>query len=94
MPSPLKKQEEFDYLYQEADLEPKYQDFQEYNSQSSKLEELLFFARVAIFSMITVLIAFVLLAMNLAPIWAFFISSLISYGATSSLTKSIHSFLS
>ncbi|EGJ26786.1 DUF3270 domain-containing protein [Streptococcus porcinus] len=94
MPSPLKKQDEFDYLNQEIDSEPKFQDFQNLSSQKTKLDELLFFARIAFFSMVTVFFAFVLLAMHLAPLWAFLFSSLLSYGTTLAISKIIHSFLS
>lgn len=93
MPTPLKKHDAFEHddSYQES--QGKFQDFQEFNCQSAKLKELVFFARIACFSLITVLFAFVLLVMNLAPILAFLFASIISLGITSLLAKGIKSLL-
>lgn len=93
MPTPLKKHDAFEHddSYQES--QGKFQDFQEFNGQSAKLKELVFFARIAGFSLITVLFAFVLLVMNLAPVLAFLFASIISLGITSLLAKGIKSLL-
>ncbi|HHJ7053021.1 TPA: DUF3270 domain-containing protein [Streptococcus pyogenes] len=93
MPAPLKKHNsvEQDDSYQES--QSKFRDFQEFNGQSAKLKELVFFARIASFSLITVLFAFVLLVMNLAPMFAFLFASIISLGITSSFAKVIKSLL-
>lgn len=47
MPTPLKKHDAFEHddSYQES--QGKFQDFQEFNGQSAKLKELVFFARIA-----------------------------------------------
>ncbi|WP_283265638.1 DUF3270 domain-containing protein [Streptococcus dysgalactiae] len=93
MPTPLKKHDAFEHddSYQES--QGKFQDFQEFNGQSAKLKELVFFAWIACFSLITVLFAFVLLVMNLAPVLAFLFASIISLGITSLLAKGIKSLL-
>ncbi|MGT2933338.1 DUF3270 domain-containing protein [Streptococcus catagoni] len=92
MSNQLKKHQEFEES--QIDQEPKFHDFQEIHNQSAKLEELFFFARIAIFSLITVLFAFVLLSLNLSPLWAFLFSSLLSFGVTFFLSKTIKTFLS
>lgn len=93
MPTPLKqrqlKQRQLKQQEQEQVSQQKFQEFQDLNGHSSKLKELIFFARIAVFSLITVLFAFVLLVMNLAPVWAFLIASAISLVITSFLSKAI-----
>lgn len=85
MPTPLEQRQQ----KQEQVSQQKFQEFQDLNGHSSKLKELIFFARIAVFSLITVLFAFVLLVMNLAPVWAFLIASAISLAITSFLSKAI-----
>ncbi|MGT2887616.1 DUF3270 domain-containing protein [Streptococcus didelphis] len=94
MPAPLKKHQDFDHVELENQQEPKFQDFQEVNHHSGKFQELVFFARLAVFSLMTVLFAFVLLTMNLAPIWAFLLSSIISYALTSLIARALKNVLS
>lgn len=94
MPAQLNKNYEFEENNSYLEQEPKYQDFQEINFESTKLQELFFFARVAIFSLVSVFFAFVLLAINFAAVWAFLFSSLMSFGITILISKSVHSFLS
>lgn len=94
MPASLKKQEEYDYSQLHQSEVPKYQDFQEPNNYSAKLEELFFFGRIAIFSLVTVFFAFALLAMQLAPFWAFLLSSVLSYGLTSLVAKTLKTLIS
>ncbi|KHD46055.1 DUF3270 domain-containing protein [Streptococcus hongkongensis] len=89
MPSPLRQEEQFEQTHSYQDETPKFQEFQELNYQSAKLEDLFFFASVAIFSLVTVFVAFVLLSINFSPLWAFLFSSLVSYGITSVFKKSI-----
>lgn len=94
MPASLKKHQDYDYEQYEQTQAPKYQNFQELNVHSAKLEELFFFGRMTTFSLITVLLAFALLAMKLAPFWAFLFSSAISYGLTSLIAKTLKSMIS
>ncbi|MGT2925958.1 DUF3270 domain-containing protein [Streptococcus cuniculipharyngis] len=70
---------------------PKYREFQELNSNSAKFRELVFFARVAIFSIMTVLICFVLLSLGIQSLWAFLLSLLISFALNSTLSYFIFS---
>ncbi|MGT2808148.1 DUF3270 family protein [Streptococcus iniae] len=93
MPASLKKHQDYDYEQYDQSEAPKYQDFQELNNHSAKLEELFFFGRITIFSLITVLLAFALLAMQLAPFWAFLFSSALSYGLTSLIAKTLKSMI-
>ncbi|RFE01792.1 DUF3270 domain-containing protein [Streptococcus parauberis] len=93
MPSPLRKEEHFEQLQDYQNETPKFQEFQELNAPSTKLEELFFFAAIAIFSLVTVLFAFVLLALNFSPIWAFLFSGLISFSITNVLKKSVKNLI-
>ncbi len=81
MPSPLRQphQVENHDLEQKA---PRYHDFNEISNQSAKLQELIFFASIGFFSLVTVFFAFVLLALNLVPFLAFIFSGLMSFGVT------------
>ncbi|WEM65695.1 DUF3270 family protein [Streptococcus parauberis] len=90
MPSPLRKEEHFEQLQDYQNETPK---FQELNAPSAKLEELFFFAAIAIFSLVTVLFAFVLLALNFSPIWAFLFSGIISFSITNVLKKSVKNLI-
>ncbi|MGT2959667.1 DUF3270 domain-containing protein [Streptococcus caballi] len=91
MVAPLKQQRELkDELFQD-NSEPKFQEFQEFNTNSAKFRELLFFARIAFFGVTTVVIAFMLLALNLAPLWAFLFALLASLAITSAVSTLIWS---
>lgn len=93
MPSPLRKEELFEQSQSYQNDIPKFQEFQELDAPSSKLEELFFFASIAVFSLVTVLFAFVLLAINFSPIWAFLLSGLISFSITNALKKSVKNLI-
>lgn len=92
MPANLKRQsyEELDEDLQ-VSYSPKYQEFQELNSNSAKFRELVFFARVAIFSIMSVLSCFILLSLGIEVIWAFLLAVLISTALTSTLSYFIFS---
>lgn len=94
MPRPLKKHEELNHHEPHQDTYRQFQDFKDISNHSAKLKELIFFGRIAIFSLVTVLFAFVLLVMNLTPLWAFLFASTLSLAVTSMMTKIIKSFLS
>ncbi|MEX2784316.1 DUF3270 domain-containing protein [Streptococcus sp. H49] len=91
MAAPLKKTEQFEQEKLQETPSPKFQEFQEINSNNAKLRELMFFTRVAVFAVTTVLAAFTLLALNLSPIWSFVFALLISAATTSTLSVFIMS---
>lgn len=92
MPANLKRQriEELEDDLQ-VSYSPKYREFQELNSNSAKFRELVFFARVAIFSIMSVLSCFILLSLNIGVVWAFLLAVLISTALTSTLSYFIFS---
>ena len=49
-----------------------YQDYQGLNSNSIKLQDMIFFGRVSSFCVSTVLVAFLFLVAQVATFWAFF----------------------
>ncbi|MBM7636372.1 DUF3270 family protein [Streptococcus saliviloxodontae] len=65
--------------------EERYREYQEINRNNAKFRELLFFARIAIFSIFTVLISFILLVLSVRPLLAFPIALLLSLALTSTL---------
>ena len=71
MPTPLKQHKDLEEQEQhlQVDDTPKFYEFQEINHRSAKLKELMFFARIALFAISTVVVSFFLLVLNLAPIW-------------------------
>ena len=72
--------EELDY---QEDLTPKYQEFQDFDDSRTKLDELIFFAKLAFFCVVTILTCFILLVAKFSPVFAFPLSLLISWGITS-----------
>lgn len=92
MPANLKRQriEELEEELQ-VSYSPKYREFQELNSNSAKFRELVFFARVAIFSILSVLSCFILLSLKIGVAWAFLLAILISTALTSTLSYFIFS---
>ena len=51
---------------------PNYQDYQGLNSNSIKLQDMIFFGRISSFCVSTVLVAFLFLVAQVATFWAFF----------------------
>ncbi|PZO93481.1 MAG: DUF3270 domain-containing protein [Streptococcus pyogenes] len=94
MSAPLKQYHDYEEDVHVEDS-PKFHEFPVKQSQPSgaKLQEVFFFAKVATFSLVAVLFAFVLLALNLAPLWSFLIAGLISLGITSFLSHTVAAFL-
>ena len=90
MPAPLKQHHDDEQENLQPDASPKYKEFQEFNSNSA---ELVFFARIALFSVTTVLIAFLLLVLNLSAMWAFVLALLSSLAINSAVTAFIWSLL-
>lgn len=88
MPTPLKQHKKLEERHYQEDNAPK---FQEFDHRNAKLKELMFFARIALFGISTVVISFFLLVLNLAPIWAFLFASLISLAITSAVSSIIWS---
>ncbi len=94
MPTPLKQHKKLEERHYQEDNAPKFQEFQEFQEidhRNAKLKELMFFARIALFGISTVVISFFLLVLNLAPIWAFLFASLISLAITSAVSSIIWS---
>ena len=85
MSKPLRQQHDFEEEKLQEDMSPKFQEFQEFNPNHAKLDELKFFARIALFGVLTVVTAFFLLVLNLAPLWAFIISGFLSLAISSAL---------
>lgn len=91
MTAPLKQHHTVEHKSQKEDARPKFKEFQEFNSNNAKLRELLFFARIALFGISTVLISFFLLVLNLTPLWAFTLAMLASLAITSTISSIIWS---
>lgn len=79
--------------HQETELENKYQSYQDFDHNNIKLRELAFFGQIAIFSIFTVLTAFVLLSINFGPYLAFPIAMLVATALTSIVYQVIITFL-
>ncbi len=79
--------------HQETELENKYQSYQDFDHNNIKLRELAFFGQIAIFSIFTVLTAFVLLSFNFGPYLAFPIAMLVATALTSIVYQVIITFL-
>ncbi|EHJ56153.1 hypothetical protein HMPREF9318_00822 [Streptococcus urinalis FB127-CNA-2] len=93
MSEPLKQhQHEEEKHLENQEAQPRFQEFQAFNTDSNKLSELLFFARIAFFGIITVLISFAFLVLNIKPIWSFVMASILSLAVTVSLSHVIKSF--
>lgn len=91
MPTPLKQHKDLEDQHLQAEDAPKFYEFKEINHKSAKFKELMFFARIALFAISTVVVSFFLLVLNLAPIWAFLFASLISLAITSAVSSIIWS---
>ena len=90
MLAPLKKDHQEEQEFHD-NTSPEFQEFQQFDSNSAKLKELVFFARIALFAISTVIVTFFLLVFNLVPIWAFLFASLISLAVTSTISTFIWS---
>ncbi|EMP71072.1 membrane protein [Streptococcus sobrinus DSM 20742 = ATCC 33478] len=70
------RQDDFDYYNNQESQnqtnqnQPKYQEFYQVDNQSAKLRELLFFARIALFCISSVLLTFLFLTMGLGTLIA------------------------
>lgn len=71
---------------QDQDLEPKYQEFYEVDTQSAKLRELLFFARITLFCISAVLLSFLFLTLGLGTLFSFALAVLLSIAITSTVS--------
>ncbi|MGT2801971.1 Protein of unknown function [Streptococcus henryi] len=91
MPELLKQEQQLkeDQLFENAS--PKYQEFHEIDTNSAKLRELVFFARIACFGTLTVFIAFMLLVANFSSIGAFSLAILLSLIITTVVSSIISS---
>lgn len=74
-----KLDQQHDYQGQE-EVTPKYQAYQAPNSQSSKLQELLFFTQITGFCIATIISCLILLSLSLQPLIAFPLSMMLSFG--------------
>lgn len=88
MVAPLKKENTEQEVTKQQEKIKKYHTFTDYG-QTSKFRELIFFARIALFAIITVCVAFLLLILNLPTILVFVLATLISLAITSTLTTFI-----
>ncbi|MGT2908164.1 DUF3270 domain-containing protein [Streptococcus dentiloxodontae] len=73
----------FDYyeeIEQDVQNTPVYQEYQDLNSNSIKLQDLVFFGRLSSFCISTVLIAFLFLSAEISTFWSLFWAVTISIG--------------
>lgn len=84
----LKRQtEQQDVLTTQSAPQAKFQEYQAYDDTKEKVKELIFFAKLAFFCVVTVLTAFMLLSAKLSPAFAFPLAMLTSFGATKGLSQ-------
>ncbi|EFQ56535.1 DUF3270 family protein [Streptococcus downei] len=92
------RQDDFDYYpnqesqnqsNQSKQNQPKYQEFYQVDTQSAKLRELLFFARIALFSISSVLLTFLFLTMGMGTLVAFSLAVLLGIAITSTISTFI-----
>ena len=77
MPTPLKQHHEpNEDLQQKQNSSPKFKTFQYIDHENERFQELVFFARIASFAVLTVIVSFFLLALHLATHWTFLFASL------------------
>ncbi|MDY4511141.1 DUF3270 family protein [Streptococcus hyovaginalis] len=79
--------------HHEQELEQKYQSYHDFEHNNIKMRELAFFGQIAIFSIFTVLTAFVLLSFNLGAYIAFPIAMLVATALTSIVYQVIITFV-
>ena len=72
-------------------LRPKFKTFQYIDHENERFQELVFFARIASFAVLTVIVSFFLLALHLAPLWSFLFASLISLATIVGVPRMIRS---
>lgn len=89
------RQDDFDYYNNQESQnqtnqnQPKYQEFYQVDNQSAKLRELLFFARIALFCISSVLLTFLFLTMGLGTLIAFSLAVLLGIAITSTISTFI-----
>ena len=92
MPTPLKQHHEpNEDLQQKQNSSPKFKTFQYIDHENERFQELVFFARIASFAVLTVIVSFFLLALHLAPLWSFLFASLISLATIVGVPRLIRS---
>lgn len=85
MSTHLNRRPDYDWDYKaapEVEQTPKYQAFNDLNSHTTRLEELIFFGQLAFFCVATVVFSFLLLALGLPSFLALPLGIAISAGAT------------
>ncbi|EHJ52580.1 DUF3270 domain-containing protein [Streptococcus macacae] len=93
MPANLNRQpENHEYYDFQEDYTPKYQEFQDFDDSRTKLRELIFFARLAFFCIVTILTCFILLVAKFPPLFAFPSALLISWGVTAAVKSAFKHF--
>lgn len=86
------RQDDFDYYNNQESQnqtnqnQTKYQEFYQVDNQSAKLRELLFFARIALFCISSVLLTFLFLTMGLGTLIAFSLAVLLGIAITSTIS--------
>ena len=75
--------EDFEDLNFQEESMPKYQEFQDFDDNRTKLDELIFFC------VTTILVCFILLVAKFSPIFAFPLAMLISWGITALAQKGL-----
>lgn len=83
MVAPLRKEKHDEQNHVHA--QEKYHTFQDF-SYNAKFRDLIFFARITLFAILTIFTAFVLLTLNLPTILVFLFSILISLAVTSTVS--------
>lgn len=86
MSAQLKRQDLDQVQDQVQQVSPQFQEFQELNSNSAKFRELVFFARISVFCLSTVLTAFLLLTSGVSALYTFPLAMLVGLAITSTLT--------
>ena len=81
--------EDFEDLNFQEESMPKYQEFQDFDDNRTKLDELIFFAKLAFFCVTTILVCFILLVAKFSPTFAFPLAMLISWGITALAQKGL-----
>lgn len=79
--------------HQEQEFDEKYQYFYDYDHKSIKLKEVAFLGQVSLFSIFTVITAFILLSFDFKPYLAFPIAMLVATILTSIIYQIIITFL-
>lgn len=93
MSTQVNRQQRLDefYDYQET-YTPNYIEFTETTPQAEKMRELLFFSKISLLGVVTVLTSFVLLVLGLTPLLALPLATLVGFGTATVIFRLIQLF--